>query len=44
MPRYDYVCNVCGHAYTEIRDIDDSQFKVACVVTGCTGTNVEVTA
>lgn len=43
MPRYDYVCDVCGHAYVEVRDIDDPHFKVACVVTGCTGTNIEVT-
>ena len=42
MPQYNYVCNVCGHAYGESRDIDDPQFKMKCVVAGCEGTNVEV--
>ena len=43
MPKYEYKCDVCNHDYVEVRDIDDPQFKVACVVTGCTGTNLEVT-
>ena len=42
MPRYDYICDVCGHNYSETRDIEDPQFKVKCVVVGCEGTNVEV--
>ncbi len=41
MPQYNYICDVCGHNYTEIRDVKDPQFKVKCVVAGCTGTNVQ---
>jgi putative FmdB family regulatory protein len=43
MPKYEYKCNVCNHEYVEIRDNEDPHFKVACVVPGCSGTNVEVT-
>ena len=42
MPSYDYKCDVCGHAYNEVRDETDPQWKVACVVTGCEGTLKEV--
>jgi predicted nucleic acid-binding Zn ribbon protein len=42
MPVYNYKCNVCGHEYQEGRLASEEQFKIACTVVGCTGTNVEV--
>ena len=42
MPKYNYKCNVCGHDYEEVRELDHPQWKVACVVSGCEGTLKEI--
>lgn len=42
MPKYDYICDVCGHEYTEVRDLSDSLFKENCVVPNCFGAHTLV--
>ena len=42
MPSYDYKCDVCGHAYNEVRDADHPQWFTDCPVAGCTGTLQEI--
>ena len=43
MPNYDYKCDVCQHAYNEVREVTDPQWYTECPVDGCTGTLLEVT-
>jgi ribosomal protein L37AE/L43A len=35
--RYEYVCEVCGHTYTEQRDAGVSPFYTTCNVSACNG-------
>jgi len=42
MAVYNYKCDVCGHDYQEGRLPSEEQWKTACTVKGCTGTNIEV--
>jgi len=42
MPNYDYKCDVCGHKYNEVRDIDHPQWYTKCPVANCEGSLEEV--
>jgi predicted nucleic acid-binding Zn ribbon protein len=42
MPSYNYKCNICGHTYGEVREIDHPQWFTVCPVIGCTGTLEEI--
>ena len=42
MPSYDYKCDVCKHAYNEVRDVKDPQWVTKCPINGCDGNLVEV--